>query len=90
MATDSQVRDAIRDLTLAGKGVVVVSNTTPQTVNFVAIKAISDCVVNSITLSANSVGASGLSGVTLSGGVDYVLPGSAITLTSGVCVLYNA
>lgn len=90
MASESQLRDVIRDLTLSGKGVVVVSNTSPQTVNFIAITAITDTVISSITLSTNSSDGSGLSGETLLAGGSYVIPGSAITLTSGVCILHKA
>ncbi len=90
MASESQLRDVIRDLTLAGKGVVVVNSTSPQNVDFLAICAISDCVINSITLQSGSTNASGLNGTTLLGGLTYTIPGKSITLTSGVAILYKS
>jgi hypothetical protein len=79
------------DRSFATHGVVVVADTSELVTDFIALCAIGgNAVISTITLQSGSTGGSDLAGVELIDGIPYVIPGTAITLTSGTVIVYKA
>ena len=78
------------DKSFAAHGVAVVADTSELVVDFIALCAIGgDAVIDTITLDSGSTGGADLSGLTLLDGIPYIIPGTAITLTSGTVIVYR-
>lgn len=79
------------DKSFAAHGIVVLADTNELTVDFIALCAIGgNATISSITLQSGSTDGADLAGVELLDGIPYIIPGSAITLTSGSVIVYKA